>query len=188
MILINLLPPEYRKERGSKSSFLRNKRALNGIGAGFLILTFIFYVQYQLESVQFHKLRTQWATLEKEVQRVTQLKAKIEQGVKGENDFLESYIATSFPTTVILSTVNVLLPPSIWLLELKVTRRTHENTLLLKGLSFPGRQGVSIQDIEKYLSGLKEKFPTRVDLILTTSRQLKENKELTLFTAVFKWT
>lgn len=188
MISINLLPPEYRKAKGSHYSVLRNKRLLNGIGAGFLILTFIFYLQYQWESASFQELRTQWTTLEREVQRVTQLKTKIEQGAKGESDFLQRYVGSSFPTTTILSSINVLLPPSIWLIELKVTRRAHENTLLLKGLSLPSQRGVSIQDIERYLSGLKEKFPTRAEIILTTSRQLKENRELTLFTAVFKWT
>ncbi len=188
MILINLLPLEYRKKGGSQHSVLRNKRLLNGIGAGFLILTFIFYVQYQWELLRFRELQTQWATLKEEVQRVTQLKTKIELGAKGESDFLQSYVASSFPTTAILSSVNVLLPPSIWLIELKVTRRAHENTLLLKGLSLPSQRGTSIPDIEKYLSGLKEKFPTRAEVILTTSRQLKENRELTLFTAVFKWT
>ena len=186
VISINLLPAEFRKEKAT-GSFLRNKLFLNGLTATFLILTFFLHLQYRWVQDEYKRLKEQWSGLEKDSVRMAQLKTQIEQGVKDESDFLHNYVSSPFSTTAILNAVNALLPSSIWLLELKVTRLGKDNTFLLKGISLPGKQGMSIQDIEKYLSDLKEKFPTRTEIVLTTSRQVKDNRELTLFTAVFKW-
>jgi len=133
-------------------------------------------------------LKNQWASLAQNAQRVIQLKNEIDSGVREEKDFLERYVISSLKTTALLSAISTLLPDSTWLLELKVARQPDENTFLLKGLSLPSPRTSSIQDIEKYLRDLKEEFPPETELILTTSRQIKENRELTLFTAVFKWT
>lgn len=153
----------------------------------FAALTVFFYVQYQLGLGTLRELKNRWAFLQKDVQRVTQLQREMEEGVKGEGQFLDRYVTSSFPVTTILSAASEFLPASIWLVELKVSRQPKENTLLLKGFSVPFEHRSSIQDIEKYLHDIKEKFPPKTELILTTSRQTKENRELTLFTAVFKW-
>jgi len=187
VILINLLPAELRKESAARASLLQNKWLLNGLAVGFLLSTFFLHLQYQVVRVEHKRLLEEWAVLEKDSSRVTQLKTQIEQGAKSERDFLQNYVNSPFSTTMILSSVSQLLPLSVWLLELKVTRLGTENTFLLKGISLPGKQGTSIQDIEKYLSELKDKFPPRTEIVLTTSRQVKEDRELTLFTAVFKW-
>ena len=123
----------------------------------------------------------------KHSETIASLKSKIEEGSKKEKEFLEHHITSPFPTTSILTAVSELLPDSIWLVELKVSREAKENTFLLKGLSLPSPHYSSIQDIEKYLREIKERFPPATQLILTTSRQVKENQELTLFTAIFKW-
>lgn len=187
MILVNLLPAEQRKRIGRGPAFLQDKRFIAGFAVVFSLLTLVFYVRYQINLGELKVLKDQWFLIEKDVQRVTELKKKMEEGIKKEREFLERYVTTSFPNTAILTAASVFLPDSIWLLELKVTRQAGENSFLLKGLSLPNPRRSSIEDIEKYLRVLREKFPEKTELILTTSRQLKDNRELTLFTAVFKW-
>ena len=187
MILVNLLPPELRRG-GGIHPLLRDQRRMAVLGGGLLVfLTMIFYLQYQLDLRTLKELQNRWSSLQKDVQRVTELQKEMEKGAKGEKQFLDRYVTSSFPVTTILSAVSEFLPDSIWLVELKVLRQPKENTFLLKGFSVPFEHRSSIQDIEKYLHDIKEKFPAKAELILTTSRQTKENRELTLFTAVFKW-
>jgi len=187
MILINLLPPQFRKE-GGLHGFLRNRRKIAKVG-GITLLAFttIFYLQYQLNLRTVKELEGRWRSLQKDVQRVTELQGMMETGVRGEKRFLDRYVTSLFPVTTILGAVNEFLPDSIWLVELKVSRQAKENTFLIKGFSLPLGHRSSIQDIEKYLRDVKGKFPPKTELILTTSRQTKENRELTLFTAIFKW-
>lgn len=187
MILINLLPPELRKKRYSQLAVLRDRRFILVVSAVFSFLTLLFYLQYQIDLGNLRVLRDKWQLIEKDVQRVAELKKTMEEGSTKERVFLEQHVTTPFPVTAILSAVSVFLPDSIWLVELKITRKPAENSLLLKGLSLPNVRRSSIQDIEKYLRDLKEKFPPGTELILTTSRQVKDSRELTLFTAVFKW-
>lgn len=186
MILVNLLPEDLRKKKESHFLFQRRKIAKTG-GICFAILTFIFYYQYQFSLKTASVLQIQWSFVEKDVGRVNQLRKSIEDGSKKEREFLERYVVSTFPNTAILSAVSEHLPNSVWLLELKILRQPDENALLLKGLSLPSQSHSTIKDIEKYLRDLKGQFPPQTDVILTTSRQHEKNKELTLFTAVFKW-
>lgn len=167
---------------------LRDRRVIIGGICLFTVLTLIFYVQYQITLANLRVLQDKWLLMEKDVNRVTELKKKIEEGSSKEKEFLEGHVISPFPSTAILSALSAFLPDSIWLVELKITRKPDENSVLLKGLSLPSSRRSSIQDIEKYLRDLKEKFPPKTELILTTSRQVKDNRELTVFTAVFKWT
>ena len=188
MIRINLLPPELCK---TKTSFLfpfLKKKFFIGAGSFLAGLTFIFYVQYQVSSRTLKNFQSHWVFLQKDIQRVSDLQSKLESGSKKEKEFLERYVTSPLPLTVILNAINQFLPDSMWLIEMKVTRKPQENNLLLKGFSVPTNRSSSIQDIEKYLRDLKAVFPSQTELILTTSRQTKEDAELTLFTAVFKWT
>jgi hypothetical protein len=79
------------------------------------------------------------------------------------------------------------LPNSVWLVELKITRETKGTSLMLKGVALPLGTQSSVEIIEKYLRDMKGAFPVNTDLVLTTSRQQKEKRELTLFTAIFHW-
>ena len=111
----------------------------------------------------------------------------MESGSKAERQFLENYVISPFPNTLILSALSELLPDPLWLVELKIVRQPKSNLLLIKGVSQSMREESSVQTIEEYLRALKEKFPANTDLVLTTSRQREGTTELTLFTAVFKW-
>lgn len=187
MILINLLPLEFRKQAARRGiPWLRGKPG-QIVGIIFLGLTAIFYLQYLFGAQSVRSLQSQWLGLQKEVQRVGQIRKEIESGVKGEKDFLAQYAVSSFPLTSILNAVNALLPDSIWLIELRVSQESQESTLLLKGLSRASPRNSSLEDVEKYVRDLKERFPPGTNLLLTTSRQQKDSFELTLFTAVFSW-
>lgn len=187
MILINLLPPEFRKtSSGSLSGLVRGKWVKSSF-LFFLALTLIFYAQYLLSSKTLTGLEKKWPGLQLKTKHVTEIRAQLESIDKPEKNFLENYAAMSFKTISILSATSELLPEGTWLIELRTSRAIKDNTFLLKGLSVSGRQHSSIQDIEKYLRGLKERFPQNTSLVLTTSRQEKEKTELTLFTSVFKW-
>lgn len=187
MILVNLLPSEFRKQTSRFGIPRPNQKFLKIGGVVFLSLTVFFYMQYLFELRTFKGLETEWFGIQQEVRHADQVKAEMEAGGKGERAFLEHYVLSPFQTTSILSAVSQLIPDSIWLVELKVLRQAKENTLLLKGVSLPSRDKSSVQEIERYLRDLKEKFPPGAELILTTSRQQKDRSELTLFTAVFKW-
>ncbi len=190
MILINLLPPEFRKQklRSPLGPLPESSRRLILIGGIFFVgLTLVFYTQYLFSLKTLGGLKKRWPVLQQEVQRINQIREDIEKGSKREKEFLENYVTSSFPTTNILTGVSKLLPDSMWLVELKLSRQPDANTFLLKGLAVPPKGRSSIQEIEEYLRALKDKFPKSTSLILTTSRQQKEGMELTLFTAVFKW-
>jgi len=188
MILVNLVPPELRKGKQAPWRRLYGKKVSRLGGGFFLLLTLIFYVQYQLGRMSLGRLETQWISLQKDVQRVAELKTSIEGGGKKEKEFLERYVTSPFPATAILSATSIFLPDSIWLVELKISRQPNESTFFLKGFSLPSPNRSGIQDIEKYLRDVKGGFPPKTELVLTTSRQVKEDRELTLFTAIFKWT
>ena len=188
MIRINLLPPELRKTKASYLSSAQKRKLLIGLGSIFLGLTLIFYIQYQLSLKTLKGLQVHWVSLQKDVQRVTALQSQLETGSKKEKEFLERHVTSPLPLTAILNAVNRSLPDSIWLIEIKISRQPQESSFLVKGFSVPSNRGSSIQDIEKYVRDVKGIFPSQTEVVLTTSRQPKENRELTLFTAVFKWT
>lgn len=188
MIEINLIPRELRREAGKARFFWLNPKTLKMAGVAFLGLTFLCYIFYLFDIKTLKKLKAQWPAIQQEALRVDSIRTEVEGGSKKQKEFLEGYVTSTLPTTKILSAVSELLPDSIWLVELNVTREPKENTFLLKGLSLLSKRHTSIQDIEKYIRDLKKVFPPSSELVLTTSRQQKEDMELTLFTAVFKWT
>lgn len=187
MILINLLPLEFRKQavRGGASWLLGKPGKI--VGIFFLGLTAIFYLQYLWAAYSLRELQSEWGGLQKEVGRVGQIRKELEGGVKGEKDFLAKYVVSPFRITTLLSAASELLPDSIWLTEMRIARESQENTLLLKGLSRSSPRNSSLEDVERYVRDLKERFPPGTDLLLTTSRQQKDSFELTLFTAIFQW-
>ena len=187
MILINLLPTEFRKAAFGDPKMRRWIRLLQASGALFAGLTLIFYVQYLLESRTLKTLQNQWQSLEADAQRVQQIRDEMAQGSGAEKKFIEGFIISPFLATQILSGVSELLPDSIWLLELRLVRQPQNNSLLVKGMSLSGKDRTSVQKIEKYLGDLKAIFPENIELVLTTSRQQKDRVELTFFTAIFKW-
>jgi len=188
VIHINLLPPELRTN-GKKLFTLsaKQKKILIAVGAVLAILTVIFYIQYQLSLRALRQLQGKWTTLQKDIVRVSNLQSQLESGDKKEKAFLEHDVTSPLSLTAVLNALNQYLPDSVWLIEIKFARQPKESTFLVRGLSLPSSQHSSIQDVEKYLRDLKQTFPPETELVLTTSRQMKENKELTLFTAIFKW-
>ena len=188
MIRINLLPPELRKTKTLYLSFVQKRKILVVAGSCFVGLTLILYLQYLLSLRALKGLQDHWVSLQKDIQRVTLFQSQLETGRRKEKEFLERHVTSPLPVTAILNAINQFLPDSIWLIEIKVSRQPQENSFLVKGFSLPLARKSSIQDIEKYLRDVKGIFPPKTELVLTTSRQTKENRELTLFTAVFKWT
>ncbi|MBI4115827.1 MAG: hypothetical protein HY447_04535 [Candidatus Omnitrophica bacterium] len=187
MISVNLLPVEFRKRKEIHFVGLPNKKVGKIVGGIFITLTAIFYVQFWINLATYKQLEKSWPVLQTDQARVFKLRSEIDKGSKNEKTFLDSYITSSYATTSLLTAVSETLPDSIWLVEMKFARNPNENALVLKGLSRVSKKHSSIQDIEKYLRDLKRRFPQGTSLILTTSRQSRENVELTLFTAVFKW-
>ena len=187
MILINLVPAEFKVLTQKKSSLILNSKTAKLGGAFFAVLTLFFYVKYLAGVHQVKKLRAEWATIQQEAFRADQIRVEMENGVKAERIFLEQYVASHFLVTTALNAISQSLPGSIWLLELKVTRESKGTSLLIKGVALPSREQSSVEEIGKYLRDLKAAFPVNTELILTTSRQQREKAELTLFTAIFNW-
>lgn len=188
MIQVNLLPPELRTGRKSFYAFsAKNKKPLIGLSVVFLVFTLVLYAQYQMSLGTLRELQAKWTTLQKDMMRVSNLQLELESGSKKEKAFLEHHVTSPLSVTAVLNGLNQYLPDSVWLIETKFSRQVKESTFLVKGFSLPSAQRSSIQDVEKYLRDLKQAFPPETELVLTTSRQTKENKELTLFAAVFKW-
>lgn len=186
MILINLLPKEFDPVRPGLPP-LAVRRVGAGVTVVFSALTLIFYFQYLYQLKIHAELRGRWASLEQTVRQVVQVRTELEGGVKNEKGFIEKYVVPNLKSTALLSVISELLPESAWLVELQLERAVKGNTLVLKGVALPSRRETSIQEIEKYLRGLRDKLPPGTDLLLTTSRQQKEKLDLMQFTAVFKW-
>lgn len=185
MILINLLPPELKN---------RQYKIIPSISPlviplVFLVvcLTFWSYIVYQSGRQEVKILESRWESMTNDLRRVAQLKQDIEEKYKIERALLEKSVAPAFPNTAFLTETSALLPMTIWFLELKISRMEADNSFLLKGLSLPGKQNSSIQEVENYLRDLKEKLPEKAELSLTTTRQRSEGAELTLFTAIYTW-
>jgi hypothetical protein len=187
MILVNLLPAEFRRDATHHGPSWPKKNIARAGAIVFLALTGIFYIQYLFGMKTLKGLESRRLAIQQDLQRVDRNRMEMEAGSKGERTFLENYAIPPFQTTSILSSVSQTLPNSIWIVELKVLRLPKDNTLLLKGVSLPSGEKSSVHEIEKYLRDLKDQFPGNAELVLTTSRQQKERMELTLFTAVFKW-
>lgn len=188
MILVNLVPPEFR----GRASHRWNLRSAKGVPLGFavlfLVLTAIFYFQYLVTLREVKAYRQEWLSLQNDVMRVEETRRQMDAGSRGERTFLEEHILPLFRITSLLSAVSDLLPETVWLVELRVGREQGTDSFVLKGASLPLRGQSSVSEIEKYLGNLKEKLPQNTELVLTTSRQQNEKGELTLFTAAFKWT
>lgn len=187
MIKLNLLPQEFRKTKAIVLTAAQKRRIGLGVSAIFLGVTVILYMQYHRGLREVKELQARWNSIQQDVQRVTGLQVQVEEGSKKEKALLERYVTSPFPVTAILNGINQHLPDSVWVIELKVDRSGQENRFLVKGFSLASARSSSIQDIEKYLRDLKRGFPPSTELVLTTNRQIRENKELTLFTAVFRW-
>lgn len=187
MILINVLPPELRRKGLSHAAWGGQRRLFRGLGLGFLVLTLFFYGQYLLSLRTYGQLQKRWQGLQGDIGRVNALRSELDTGVRQEKEFLETYVFASPPTTQLLQSVSLFLPNSVWLEELKVSRRPKDHTLLLKGFSLPSKETSSIRNIEKYLQSVKEVLPGDANVVLMTSRKQEQPFEVTLFTAVFKW-
>lgn len=187
MILINLLPSEFKAQTQKKPALTLDSKAAK-IGGAFLVaLTLFFYVKYLMGVGEVKKLRGQWTAIQQEALHADQISVELESGVKSERLFLDQYVVSPFLVTTALNAVSRSLPASIWLVELKMSREARGSSLLVKGVSLPSREKSSVEEVEKYLRDLKAALPANTELVLTTSRQQKEKRELTLFSAIFNW-
>lgn len=187
MLLVNLLPAEFRSQTRIRTGSQVRQNGVKILGVLFVGLTLVLYVQYLLNLRTLKELKGRWPALQQEVQRIGKLRGEIDSGAKHEKEFLETRVSPPLRLTALLIGVSELIPEPVWLVELRMSREEKGNMLLVKGLSLPSKAGPSLHAIEDYVRGLKERLPAATNVILTTSRQRKENLELTLFTAVFKW-
>lgn len=188
MILVNLLPPDLRKETAGYAPLRRAPFIAKMGGVLFIVLTVIFYAQYLMDLRGLHLLQKRWGTIQRDVKRIDKIKTEMEgAGSNGEKDFIERYVVSPYSLTRILSSLSELIPDSIWLVEMRALRQPSANTLVLKGVSRALQGQSTVQEIERYLRALRERTPPGTNLVLTTTRQGQERAELTLFTAVFKW-
>lgn len=187
MIRVNVIPAEFRQEGSRARRVLPSQKIFRVAGIIFLALTSIFYIQYWIDGRRSAQLQGEWARVQQDVRRIEQIRKEMEGGAKAESIFLEKHVLSSFPATNVLNWVSEFIPEGAWLTEMRLTRHPTENGLILKGVAIASRSQSSVQKIEAFLRMLKEKFPSDTKLILTTTREQKERRELTLFTAAFKW-
>lgn len=187
MISINLLPHEFRKVTVFTQRTWLRPRYMKLAGCIFVLITIIFYIQFLFYVKTYSGLQKKWPALYANAQRVAQIRNEVQGGIKSERDFIAQYLVSPLSTTVILSAISEFLPSSMWLVEVKLTRQPKENIFILKGLTHSEKGRTGMQEVEKYLKLVKEKFPPETRLTVTTSHQERERVELTFFTAIFKW-
>lgn len=185
MITINLLPEELRA--GGKK-MARIPALKIGLGAGILVLvlTFVGYIDLIGSKNRLKKLENEWFSIQPQSQALGQLQQEVETVLKPEKAFWEQFVTARTPLTHKLTWVSEFLPPTAWLLEIKMERKGNSENFFVKGLALPAKTKSSIAQIETYLHDLKDKMPD-ANLSLTTTRQKFEETELTQFVANFQW-
>jgi hypothetical protein len=185
MITINLLPPEFRVQPKSTRHVPYVKAA---IAAGILLslLTVYFYIDLLIAGSKLKKIQAEWAKIQPQSVELKKLENEVENILKPEKVFLESFVTSQRPLTSLMIWASELLPDNIWLTEFRMERKQDGGVFFLKGLAVPSKEKSSIEAIEIFLHHFKEKVP-EANLSLTTTRQILEETELTQFLANFKW-
>ena len=78
-------------------------------------------------------------------------------------------------------------PPKGWLTEFKAEREGGGCRLTLKGVVLASRTQTGIEQIEEYFQKLRTKLPPQTSVALTTSKNVKEKTEGTIFAALLEW-
>ncbi len=185
MITVNLLPQEFRVQPKSTKHLHYLKLAV-AFGILFALLTVYFYIDLLFANAKLKKIQAQWEKIQPQSAELKKLQDTVENTLKPEKIFLESFVTSQRPLTSFMIWASELLPDNIWLKEFQMERKQDGGLFFLKGLALPSKEKSSIEAIEIYLHHLKEKVP-EANLSLTTTRQILEEKELTQFLANFKW-
>lgn len=185
MITINLLPEEFRAKE-KKQLKIPGLPILLVLGAFFLLLTSILYVDYLHSNIKLRQVEKDLSVIQPKSNQVMKIKDEIEKSIKAETNFFNSYVVFDKPVTTVLSSLSAKLPETAWLIELRVERNGEKVRIFLKGLVLPSEDKSSIELIETYLREFKDEIGGAA-MNLTTTRQRMGDANLTLFTANLEW-
>lgn len=187
MIEINLLPEEFRiKENASAKVDIPALKLAIGAGVLLVLLTAYFYVDFLLSAGKLKKLEARWREVQPQALVLNRLQSEVEGVLKTERDFLKLFVTNERPLTHTLTWLSEFLPETAWLTEVKMQHNAEASNLVVKGLCLPTKEKSSIEHIEDYLHQLKQRMQD-AKLSLTTTRQIKDEIEVTQFVAVFDW-
>ena len=185
MILINLLPEEFRVKPQDPQQGKYLKVAA-GVGVLVLLLTFYFYTDYLGVSGKIKSLDAKWQQVQPQSQELNALKTEVEGPLKDEQRFLQQFVTTQKPVTQLMIWASELLPDGAWLEEVSLGHDQGKVDFVLRGTCMNSKTKTSIEQIETYLQGYKQKIPD-AKLTLKTTRMDMGQIELTQFTANFDW-
>lgn len=185
MITINLLPQEFRIQE-KKSTKVPVIPIAIASGIILAAITLFFYADYWSAKSKLAEINKEWQFVQPQSVRLQALQQEVENKLKPENVFLNSFVTADKPLTYMLTWASEFLPSTSWLTEFKLDRVGEGGRLYLKGLTLPSKEKSSIEFIEVYLHELKKKIPD-ANLSLTTSRQRIKEVEVTQFIATFEW-
>ncbi|MSR76978.1 MAG: CDP-alcohol phosphatidyltransferase family protein [Candidatus Omnitrophica bacterium] len=185
MIQINLLPAELRvkHQNPNQGTYLR---IAVGVGVFISLLTLYFYADFWIVSGKINGLDGKWKQVQPQSLELNALKTEVEGPLKQEREFLQQFVTTQKPVTYLMAWANKLLPEGAWLDEMSLKRDSGKVNFVLHGSCMNTKSRTSIEQIEIYLQGFKEKMPD-ARLTLKTARMDIAQTELTQFTAKFSW-
>lgn len=185
MITVNLLPAEYKVSKRSVS-FKSYMPLAFLFGSVFALMTVFFYLDYLKTSRVYDRVYKEWEQIKPQMNQLKALENRVEVEMRAEKDFLEKNILNVQPTAEVLQWISEYLPARAWLTDLKFERHIEGGRLLLQGAVFSMADKTGIEQIEAYMSSLKQKLPSG-EFSLTTAKQESGKAEGMSFTATFEW-
>jgi len=157
MILINLLPQEYRILEKPKS-----KITYQHIFVAAFALFLLFSVYHLFLYLQIHQenrsLNAQWESLKVSNAQADQLITELGSSILAEVDFYDAFVDPSLQAARILNLVSDLIPKNLFLTEVKFLRKGHEFQVFLLGVSETPRAGTTLVEIQNYANGIKKQL------------------------------
>ncbi|HRK62739.1 MAG TPA: hypothetical protein PLY88_09385 [Candidatus Omnitrophota bacterium] len=199
MIKINLLPPELRPVKKSKSpkasapgvpALVSNKQMVLGGGLAvavvFFAVTLLFYFDYLGLKGRLVKVNQDFAAIQPSVQEVRSLEQEVSSVLQAERDFLNAHILNKAALTSILQTISESLPEGVWLTALSINNSGKKRSFQIQGVVSGIKDKTNIQQIEDYLHQVKMVIPSS-HFVYSTGKQLADKVSATAFTANFEW-
>jgi hypothetical protein len=169
MILVNLLPKEYRVSDKPKYSVSFRWGALAMFLCFLAVSLFNLYEYVGLRN-ESRSLQAQWQKIEGPSREADQLQFELGASVLSEIKFYDTFLDPPFEMALMLNLISDLIPRSLTLQNLKLSRHGHEFEVIMNGISETWSEKSKLVEIQNFANGLKDQLeeflrPTGNDLI-----------------------
>jgi hypothetical protein len=157
MILINLLPTEFRVREKTKYEIPYKLIAISGFVLFLLLSLYNLFLFVRIREEQ-RALKGQWEHLARPSAEADMLQRELGMQVVAEIDFYDTFVDPDLEVARVLNLVSDLIPKSLTLVDLQFVRKAREFKLMLRGISESPSQDSKLIEIQNYVNGLKDQL------------------------------